>query len=339
MSKRIYPLSKPTMYAKAGPNDLIEMIPKQGWHSIYLSKNKLETIVESLLSADVIHISGETGVGKTNLIQTLQEVPQNIELVCRSMNWKYVPVVIFPIDTVKKETPGDWIERRSLDASTTYDEDSDLVKFLVEADQFRDQRKSFAWIREIGRSTSSNIAGGLLDIITKGNILLSNGRKINGDGIGWILDSNYVSASDGTGTYNLVTMDDALKSRPEANITIPRLPAEDEALVLAHIVREKLHMIPDMEIIAKIIDLGNQIRAQKEAGNLQSLSVPTLRSYKALYRKEKRLPHHGFRLNAEHTIMGNASKEDLNRCNVLVNQILGFNQDNEEGSVINNSLF
>jgi MoxR-like ATPase len=227
--------------------------------------------------------------------------------------------------------------RRALTDGSTCDEDSEVVSAILEADRTRSAFYHLIYLREIGRTHSSSVQGGLLNLMTLDKISLPHGRKVQGKGIGWIADSNYQAASENV--HTLVTFDDALKRRFTANITLNYLSAEDEELILDQIVHKTPGLKPDPELTAKIVALGNQIRSQRAEGNLQSLAPPSLYGYIVLFRKVQRLKHLDFKLHAMATLLGNASSTDLKLCNILVNQILGYKGMEDRESVLNDTLF
>ena len=94
------------------------------------------------------------------------------------------------------------------------------------------------WIKEIGRCQSANIQSGLLDLMTKGEILLPDGSSIAGRGIAWIADSNYQAETEFT--HTLVTFDDALRRRFTINLTFDYLSAEEEVEILSHLFAEEI---------------------------------------------------------------------------------------------------
>lgn len=334
MATHVFPINNYNLYCKAGATDLIEMLPTPGDHPLYLPKYLLETLVESLMNADYIHLSGPTGVAKTSLIDTLHSVPENLEIICHSLGISFKPLKVFSIEAATYETPGEWFVKRSLVAGNTVDQDSDLVKALLQADSLRKDYTPYIHLREIGRVHSASVQGGLLNLISKQQIVLSGDRIIKGQGIGYIADSNYQAMYDAV--HTLVTFDDALKRRFDVNISLSYL---DEEIILTRIVRHITRNEPDRELISKIVTLGNLIRSQKTEGNLQSLPPATIQGYVSLYRKAIKLKHYDFKVHALSTLMGNASMDDQKLSNILLNQILGYKGIEDTESVIHDTLF
>jgi MoxR-like ATPase len=72
--------------------------------------------------------------------------------------------------------------------------------------------------------------------MTKGDIVLPDGARIDGRRIAWVADSNYQAEQDFT--HTLVTLDDALRRRFSVNLTMGYLAAEQEIKVLQNLTKE-----------------------------------------------------------------------------------------------------
>jgi hypothetical protein len=199
----------------------------------------VEMVVFGIANAEFIHLSGPTGTAKSSLLEYLHLVPRNFRHVLRGLNLGFPikPLRLYPVEMAVFESPGELYQRRALANGTTYDEPSILVKAIEDADQVRDQCYPLIWLREIGRVHSSIVQGGLLNLMTKGDIVLPSGRRIPGRGLAWCCDSNYQAES--TDTHTLVTLDDALKRRMTVNLTLNYLSATQEAQVLKHLLRRE----------------------------------------------------------------------------------------------------
>ena len=89
----------------------------------------------------------------------------------------------------------------------------------------------------MGRVHSSSVQGGLLNLMSKYDILLPDGRRLDGSKVAWVADSNY--QAEGDSTHTLVTLDDALKRRFTINLTLDYLDLLQEVQVLQHICRRR----------------------------------------------------------------------------------------------------
>jgi hypothetical protein len=132
-------------------------------------------------------------------------------------------------------------QRRALKGGTTFDEPSLLVQSLADASQAKGRFYPLIWLREMGRVHSSSVQGGLLNLMSKYDIVLPDGRRLDGSKIAWVADSNY--QAEGESTHTLVTLDDALKRRFTINLTMDYLDITQEIQVLQHILQD----VPDEE--------------------------------------------------------------------------------------------
>jgi hypothetical protein len=233
MSKRVYQIDDATAYRKAGPTDLLEMLPVPGGNPIFLPKWIVEILVCGIVHNELIHISGPSGSCKSSLLESLYRVPRNFEMVCRGLGCKPLPFKLYPIEMVTFEAPGELYQRRALRDGSTFDEKSLLVAALEDASASAGKCYPAIWLREIGRVHSSSVQGGLLNLMTKGDIVLPQDRRIDGSRISWVADSNYQAESDAT--HTLVMLDDALKRRFTIQLTLDYLSAPEETLVLQHL--------------------------------------------------------------------------------------------------------
>ena len=211
MASSVFQINRQAEYRKAGPEDLIEMLPVPGGHPLFILKKILEILVCGIINHEFIHLSGPTGTAKSSLLEALHRVPKNFHIICRSLGFPLLPIKIYPIEMATYETPGELYQRRALKNGTTYDEKSMLVQAMENASRFKDKCYPVIWLREMGRVHTSSVQGGLLDLMTKDDIVFYDGTRINGQGIAWVADSNYQAEEDST--HTLVTFDDALKRR------------------------------------------------------------------------------------------------------------------------------
>jgi hypothetical protein len=236
MGTFIFRVSKPGEYRKAGPNDLIELRPVPGQNPLFLPKWFLEVLVYAIANHEIIHVSGPTGSAKSSVIEALHLVPENFQTICTGLGFRPLPIKLYPIEMATFEAPGDLYQRRSLQGGTTFDEPSRLVQALENASQANGKVYPLVWLREMGRVHSSSVQGGLLNLMSKYDILLPDGRRLNGSKVSWVADSNY--QAEGDSTHTLVTLDDALKRRFTINLTLDYLDPLQEIQVLHHVIKE-----------------------------------------------------------------------------------------------------
>jgi hypothetical protein len=340
MTRNLFRLTHLEEYRKAGPSDLIEMLPIPGHHPIFLRKTDLEALTFSICTFESCHISGPTGTAKSSLLEAIARVPANFRALCAGLGFPQMPLRVFPVEMVIYETPGELYQRRGLREGTTFDEKSRLVESLEEASRLRGKAYPLIWLRELGRVHSPSVQGGLLDMMTRGDIVLSDGTRINGQGVAWVADSNYQAEQDAT--HTLVAFDDALKRRFSVNITLNYLSAEQEAQVLRAILQSgPMHTSPSHPdlLMEKGVRLGHAIRRQKAEGNLLSVPAPTIWGYLAFLRMAARLPHLTPQQVAMSTLLGLCSREDRKQVAAVLNEVFGLDASDAEDPAIGVNLF
>lgn len=234
MGNRVFLVDKPGECRKAGHTDLIELLPVSGSHPLFMMKWTLEVLVYGIVHHEFIHLSGPTGTAKSSLLEALYLMPENFNSLCRGLGFPVLPLKLYPIEMATYETPGELYQRRSLKNGSTYDEKSKLVEALEDAARSNQSCYPLIWLREMGRVHSSSVQGGLLNLMTKGDIVLPEGSRLNGRSIAWVADSNYQAEQDSM--HTLVAFDDALKRRFSINLTLDYLSANQEVQVLQHII-------------------------------------------------------------------------------------------------------
>lgn len=337
MKTKLYRVENCLEYQKAGPTDLIKLLPAPGNNAICLPKSQIETLVYAIASGQFTHISGPTGSAKSSFIEAIQLVPQNFNIVCRSLGFPVLPLKVYPVEMATYEAPGELYQRRSLRNGSTYDEESGLVKALKDAASGPDECYYLIWLREIGRVHSASVQGGLLDLMTIGDITLPNGERVSARRTAWVADSNYQAASDAV--HTLVTLDDALKRRFTVNLTLDYLTAEQETEVLREVIGPVEEEEFANELILQAVQLGHIIRSNKQDGNLQSVVPPTISGYLAFYNMTCTLPHLSRQQVVMTTMLGNASPEDQKQVAGVLNQVFGFQRDESEDFIEAGGLF
>ena len=237
MATRIYRVNKPDEYRQAGPDDLIALLPAPGENPLFMVKWVMEILVAGIALYEFIHLSGPTGSAKSSLLEALHLVPGNFQGICKGLGIEDRPLRIYPVEMATFETPGEFYYRRSLKNGTTFDEKSTFVAALEDASKQNGDVYPLIWLREIGRVHSSNVLGGLLNLMTKGDIVLPDGSRIDGRKIARVADSNYQAEQDSA--HNLIAMDDALKRRFSVNLTLEYLSPEQEFQALQHILKKE----------------------------------------------------------------------------------------------------
>lgn len=339
MTTRVYRIDKRDQYTKAGPDDLIRMVPALGanGHSLYLPKHKIEVAGYAIIHGEALHISGPTGTAKTSLMQALQ-MPENFHPIADALDAPANPVRMYPIEMATFDAPGELYQRRALRNGTTYDEPSLLVAALKDAEKANGSYYPVIWLREIGRVHSAAIQGGLLDLMPqKGDVTLPDGSRVGGN-VCFVADSNY--QAEGDSTHTLVTFDDALRRRFNINLTLDYLPPEQEVAVLSQLFEEqRLERVAD-GVLERVVKLGQHIRLQRQDGNLLSLPAPTIAGYVGFLQMVERIPHLSLQQVAMSTLLGNASSDDRKVALAVFNEVFGLRQEaSDEDSITERELF
>jgi len=328
MAQHIYRIYKDSEYRKAGANDLIEIMPAPGGNTLYIQKYILEVLGLGICTHEYIHLSGPTGSAKSSVLEAVARCPDNFASICRGLGFPVRPLKLFPIEMAIYETPGELYMRRSLRDGATFDEESKLVQSLRQANAFKDSGYPLIWLREMGRVHSASVQGGLLNLMTKGDILLPDGNVLSGQGISWVADSNYQAEQDST--HTLVTLDDALKRRFSVNITLDYLSAELEVQVLQHLMADDYKNRQDLALIHKIVELGQEVRNARLQGTLHSIAPPTIYGYLSFLRMAKALPHLNHAQVALSTLLGNAPKEDIKLVSGILTKVFSIHMEVDE---------
>ena len=338
MASQVYRVTNEAEYRKAGPMDLIELQPVPGGHPLFLLKWLVETLVYAIARHEFIHLSGPTGSAKSSLLEALFLVPDNFQSICTALGLPVLPLKLYPVEMATYEAPGELYQRRALKEGTTYDELSKLVLAIDDAARKRRDCYPLIWLREMGRVHSSSVQGGLLNLMTRNDIILPDGRRIAGLGIAWVADSNYQAEQDST--HTLVTFDDALKRRFSVNLTLDYLTAEQEVQVLQHLLADGRPVgQAENDLIMRVVKLGHVVRRQRAEGNLQSLCPPTIYGYLAFLRMAQSMPHMSPHQVSGATLLGNAGVEDQKLIPGVLNEAFGIPVAEDSEITLDGNLF
>jgi len=336
MAQQVFQVNKPAQYRKAGQTDLIELLPVPGGNPIFVVKGLLETLTYGIVHHEFIHLSGPTGSAKSSLLEALN-LAENFLPVCAALRFPERPLKMYTVEMATYETPGELYQRRALRDGTTYDETSKVVEALQHAPAVKGTAYPIIWLREMGRVHSSSVQGGLLNLLTKGDIILPDGTRTPGHGISWVADSNYQAERDST--HTLVTLDDALKRRFSINLTLDYLPGEQEIVVLRHLLRERTTRKIDPKLTAQVVSLGQIIRHMRADGGLQSVTPPSIYGYLSFLTMAQAMPHLTVQQIAMATLLGNASQEDKKLIPGLFNEVFGVHLVDEDDLDLAHNLF
>lgn len=330
---QIYPLHPSSQFRKAGSTDLIELMAVPKGHPLFIPKWVLETVASAIVSHECIHLSGPTGSAKTSLLEALYRVPENFLTLCAALGLPGKPLKLYPVEMAIFETPGEVLQRRALRDGCTYDEASPLVRALRAIAEDQEECHPLVWLREIGRVHSPVVQGGLLNLMSPGDIILPDGERLDGSAVSWVADSNYQAQADST--YLLAAFDDALRRRFSVNVTLDYLPLELEIQVMGRLLGKE--SAQRAEAIRELVSFSHAIRRQRAEGNMRSVTPPTIAGYLSYFRMEKALPHFSRRQLLMVTLLGNATSEDRERIPGLLSEMEASSAN--EGEVLEGRLF
>ncbi len=314
-------------FEKAAQGDLIKLLAAPGHHSLHIPKWILTALAYAVVTHEFTHLSGPTGTAKSSLIEALSLEPENMLRICSAMGLPPRPIKLYPVEMASFELPGELYQRRSLKDGNTYDEPSILVRALRDAAKAGDVYP-LIWLREIGRVHTPNVQGGLLNLMTKHDVVLPGGERLRAGGIGWIADSNYQAES--SNHHTLAPFDDSLKRRFSVNITMDYLTTQQEKDILRDLIGAEVDFAeyPDAgDLFTRITALGAAIRKARGEGSLLSIAPPTIYGYLTFARMA--LSGHAGpppRV-AKVTMLGNASVEDQKLIGGLLQEVFGDMQD------------
>jgi len=334
MTTQVFRVDIVDQYRKAGPTDLIQMLPTTHGNPLFIQKWQLQSLVDDIVAHEFIHLSGPTGSAKSSLIEALCSVPGNFGPICEDLGRTVKTVRLLPIEMAVYETPGELYFRRAIREGTTFDDPSQLVRALVKTAEDRDTYYNVIWLREMGRVHSPSVQGGLLNLMTRDDIVLPDGTRLSAHGIAWVADSNYQAAHDST--HTLVTLDDALRRRFGSNLTMDYLSGDLEAVVLEHLIEESSDFHADADLINRVVRLGQIIRRHRSEGSLQSVVPPTIYGYLAFLRKAHKMPELMHQHVAQATLLGNASRRDQELIPGILQEVFGIQTANEDETLTAN---
>ena len=322
-------VDKASELKKAGPSDIIRLLPAPGQNPLFIQKMTVEVLVSSIAAGDKIHISGPTGSAKTSLMDALSLEPRNFAYLCEHLGLPIKPLTVYGIEMCIFDSPSELYQRRAIRSGTTYDEASPIIKCLqmiVSAQASGTDAYWCIYLKEIGRCHSSSVMGGLLDLLTNGPIFLPDSTRLEVTGLSWVCDSNY--QAEGDAQYVLVPLDEALRRRFSTNLTMNYLPLQVEEGIVKQLVREQDLNVAEADIKA-VVRLGHEIRRRRALGELQSLVPPTIYGFMSCLRLKARHRSTSLMDALRCTLIGNASSEDMGAAWAVVSEVLGVGAEAE----------
>ena len=91
MATDVFRIEEPAEYRRAGPTDLIRLLPAPGGHPLFVAKWQLEILISAVVQRELIHISGPTGSGKSSIIDALRQ--DNFGIACAHLGFPVKPLI------------------------------------------------------------------------------------------------------------------------------------------------------------------------------------------------------------------------------------------------------
>lgn len=130
MPIKIFQVDKRREYQKAGPFDLIRLLPVPGNNPLFLPKFIIEIVVYGIANCEIVRLSGQSGAAKSSLIEALCLVPENFNSICGAIGFPRKPLKAYPIDMASFKTAGELCLHGGLEDATTGYRESGLVNPL-----------------------------------------------------------------------------------------------------------------------------------------------------------------------------------------------------------------
>ena len=324
-------------FAEAGEGELVVLPPLPGKPPMTVKKRVLLAIAHAIVTKAYMSIHGETGTGKSILLQTLSLVPEMWKALCETIEAPYKPLKVFPIEMIMFETPAELYIRRAIRDGRTFDENSCLSNAILQAAGMAEQCYTLVWFREMGRVHSASVQGGLLDLVPDGLVDLPNGEVLDARNVAFVADSNY--NCEETAVHILVANDTALMRRAVVSIPFDYLGKEEEERITKFFVSEGYLPRVEEALIKKVVELGQAIRAQRSQGNLLSVAPPTLDGYFAFLRMAHALHYLPVQEVANMTLLGSANPTDRDQLSGIFSEVFGLHRARQKDAVMGGELF
>ncbi|HPM23696.1 MAG TPA: hypothetical protein PLP66_07300 [Phycisphaerae bacterium] len=309
------PIVSVTDIARASSGSLVKL---GGRRAYYCEYDTLVSVVDAIQNRTPVHISSESGSGKTHLLNALlfEEHGANFTAVVRGLRQRPWPgLKCFRIFASEHELPRDLWYKTEVRSFTTIEVAQSILAILAEAEQQPDTL-FVIWIVEAGRGVSDKIQGAWLEVIGQHPIREPRGREFELDNLTFVTDSNHVANQ--AGQFAIWDLDHAYGRRFLRRIHLRPLLPEQEAAIL----RELAPQAKDRHI-EQVVNLAAAVRHRQREGALASILPPTLDLELDLLGCLQRLNKVNSRRLVFDTLLGHCSDQDLDDAESVYAQVFG----------------
>jgi MoxR-like ATPase len=305
-------------FAKASSGSVIRMLPvPDDTHPFYADYDLVTVAVDALASRSPLHISGQSGTGKSHFLNSLLYGPQeNITRVIEELDLPRWPSIkVHRLFVSSFETPSEVWYRTEVVNFSTEDRPQRILEVLAEA-AADSGALHIVWLVESGRGISETVQGAFLEIVGQAMIREPRGQTFQAANITFVTDSNH--AANESGEFSIWDLDQAYGRRWTRRMTFRGLTPEQEATVL----RE---LAPDAtgQQIQQVVTLAMGIRQKHSEGALQSVLPPTIDAELDLLGCMRRLPV-GTRHLVFSTLLGHCATRDRDEAETVFAEAFGI---------------
>jgi len=258
-------------FASASSGSVIRLLPQPNdSHPYYADRDVLALVVDAINNQAPLHISGESGTGKSHFLNSLMFGPiTNFFSVCAGLDQNgWNRFTCHRIFISSYELPSEvWFKTEVVKFSTV--ERPQKIMEVLRGCQEDPRSLHIIWLVESGRGVSPSVQGGFLEIIGQRTIRAPNGEVLEAGNVTFVTDSNH--AANQAGEFAIWDLDRAYGRRFVRRITLEPLTPIQETLVL----RELRPNAPP-EQIQNIVCLAGAIRAKQREGALVSILPPSI---------------------------------------------------------------
>jgi hypothetical protein len=285
-------------------------------HPFYADYDLLTIAVDALVKRAPLHLSGQSGTGKSHFLNSLLFGPtENITQVTQQLDLpQWSTIKVHRLFVSSYETPSEIWYRTEVVNFTTEERPQRMLDILAEA-VHDTESLHVIWLVESGRGITEAVQGGFLEIIGQNPIREPHGQVFPSTNIVFVTDSNH--AANETGDFAIWDLDQAYGRRWTRRVTFDGLAPEQEVTVLGELAPEA-----SPQHIRQVVSLAIAIRQRHGEGTLQSILPPTIDAELDLLGCMQRLP-----VSTRHlvfsTLLGHCSGRDKDEAETAFSEAFG----------------